>query len=208
MSKAETNMPAGTRRSILGAALALPAIASPAAPTAVNPDAALIADCARWVALEVEMHRITSPWAFTSDDMPAGIHAVWDRLGDEQGEVIDRIAETTPRTYEGMVALAHGLILLGFDMARDGVTAITKEVNEGLTFGLFRALGARTLAEFLREPECPTPAPFAAMPAPITPLGAAYIEALRDEPGGIATAAAMERLRAMQGQLLDAGALA
>jgi hypothetical protein len=194
-----------SRRSLMAAVLALPAVALPAAAPAADADAALVADCDAWLRLEVEYHRVMAPWCYTPTRMqrPAALQAYMDRLSDQQDTLSARIEEAQPRTLAGFAALARmGMVHLDLDM--DGSPSHNTPPAVAV---LCRALGGKSMAQLIRDETCPDPVEPADAPAPMSALSVAFVEAVEAEPSRRCTEAAMARYLPVQLRLIAEGAI-
>lgn len=192
------------RRSLMAAVLALPAVALPAAapakgghggpPLSTDAEAAFIRDCNEWMAWEVEFHRVEGPWGHTMDPQPPALVEYLAEVMDIQQEIYDRIEGYRPKTLAGFAALAQ-LAIQDFAPLADGTVSPGDNHD---AWRMFRAMGARYIAEYLREERWHEVVPMADAPPPMSALARAYVDAIAAEPGQRTSAAAMERARAAQ----------
>jgi hypothetical protein len=103
------------RRQMLRASAALLLIGAPAPSLAASdPDADLLAGCARFTHLDAEYARLCSATDWPKSTMVTpemkAFEAEFERVGDEHHELGDWLAEQTPRTPEGAQARARAAV--------------------------------------------------------------------------------------------------
>ena len=105
------------------AALALPA-ATRSTATKPNPDANLIACCARWAEVEARYSAVTEPYGRTLDDPPPEVEAEADAFWREARTMLERIQATSARTEEGRRAKARVALRINLDPVDETAEAI------------------------------------------------------------------------------------
>jgi hypothetical protein len=119
---------------ILGRRAALAgAVAAVAAPGATRPDAALLADCAAWLALDERREAVVSPF-YSQVRWPAEVYAEESALSGQARAIMEGIPDAPATSLAGLRAKARVLVQL-LDPAGEGLAA-QPSVEERLALSL------------------------------------------------------------------------